>query len=142
MSEQERPVHASFSNKWQGLGSALPFLLVCDALAVLALSAGNVAVSWWIVTKGGAAHLSAFALAAALAMLGPAIAGVALGMMEVSAVYAGFGLSLLLVTMAFPLVPGIRQFLALDHGALKGWNGKQHPTVFGLGVVAVKRVAP
>ncbi len=76
------------------------------------------------------------------AMLGPAIAGVALGMMEVSAVYTGFGLSLLLVTLAFPLVPGIRHFLALDHGEVKGWYGRQHPAVFGLDGVTVQRGLP
>ncbi|MFC7419159.1 MFS transporter [Iodobacter arcticus] len=60
---------ASFSNKWQGLGHAFPFLLLCDVLAVLSLTTGSVTISWWIVTHGGAADLSIFGITAALTML-------------------------------------------------------------------------
>ncbi|MDW5417146.1 MFS transporter [Iodobacter sp. CM08] len=66
------------------------------------------------------------------AMLGPAIAGAALGVFEVSTVYAAFGFALLLVSISFPLVPGIQHFLSLDHNEVKGWYGKQHPELFGL----------
>ncbi|MCX7208013.1 MAG: MFS transporter [Proteobacteria bacterium] len=59
----------SFSRKWQGLGPAFPYLLLCDVLAVLSLSTGSVAISWWIVTEGGAADLSIFGIIAALTML-------------------------------------------------------------------------
>lgn len=72
-------------------------------------------------------------------MLGPAIAGMALGLLDVSAVYAAFGIGLLLVTLAFPLVPGIQHFLALDHGEVKGWYGRQHPAVFGLERISSQR---
>jgi MFS family permease len=65
-------------------------------------------------------------------MLGPAIAGIALGMLDISAVYAGFGICLLLISLLFPLVPGIQHFLALNHLEVKGWYGKQHPELFGL----------
>ncbi|MEJ2791840.1 MFS transporter [Iodobacter sp. LRB] len=60
---------SSFRNKWQGLGHAFPFLLLCDFLAVLSLTTGSVAISWWIVTHGGAADLSIFGITAALTML-------------------------------------------------------------------------
>ncbi|MBY0443791.1 MAG: MFS transporter, partial [Burkholderiales bacterium] len=71
-------------------------------------------------------------------MLGPAIAGIALGVLDISTVYAGFGASLLLIAMFFPLVPGIQHFLALDHFEVKGWYGKQHPELFGLNAVVCK----
>jgi hypothetical protein len=98
---------SQFNAKWHGLGHAFPFLLLCDVLAVLALSTGNVAISWWIVTKG------------------------------VGVVYAGFGVCLLLTTLTFPLVPGVKHFLGLDHTQVKDWYGKQHPAVFGLVTGAV-----
>lgn len=60
---------SSIRNKWQGLGHAFPFLLLCDFLAVLSLTTGSVAISWWIVTHGGAADLSIFGITAALTML-------------------------------------------------------------------------
>ncbi|STQ91276.1 MFS transporter [Iodobacter fluviatilis] len=60
---------SSFRNKWQNLGHAFPFLLLCDFLAVLSLTTGSVAISWWIVTHGGAADLSIFGITAALTML-------------------------------------------------------------------------
>ncbi|QBC45283.1 MFS transporter [Iodobacter fluviatilis] len=66
------------------------------------------------------------------AILGPAIAGAALGVFDVSTVYAAFGFALLLVSISFPLVPSIQHFLALDHHEVKGWYGKQHPELFGL----------
>ena len=55
--------------KWQGLGRAFSFLLLCDLLTVLAFSTGNVAISWWIVTKGGSADLSLFGVISSLVML-------------------------------------------------------------------------
>ena len=59
-----------------------------------------------------------------VALLRQALAGVALGMIEVSTVYTRFGLSLSLVTLAFPLLPGIQQCLARHRGAVTGWCGR------------------
>ena len=66
-------------------------------------------------------------------MVGPALAGVALGFLSIDVVYASFGAGLLLITLTFPLVPGIRHFLSLDHAEVKGWYGAEHPEAFGLG---------
>ncbi|STQ91277.1 MFS transporter [Iodobacter fluviatilis] len=63
-------------------------------------------------------------------MLGPAIAGLTLGFLDISAVYTSFGICLLLITMLFPLVPGIQHFLALDHTEVKDWYGKLYPELF------------
>ena len=62
-------VISTMRTKWHGMGSAFPFLLLCDALAVLSLTTGNVAISWWIVTTGGAFDISVFGVAASLTML-------------------------------------------------------------------------
>lgn len=64
------------------------------------------------------------------AMIGPAIAGMALSLTDIGHVYLGFGGALLAVTLSFPLLPGIRRFLALEHHEVKGWYGKQHPHLF------------
>jgi MFS family permease len=65
----EQFMSSKFHAKWQGLGRAFSFLLLCDLLTVLSFSTGNVAISWWIVTKGGASDLSLFGVTSALVML-------------------------------------------------------------------------
>jgi MFS family permease len=62
--------------------------------------------------------------------LGPAIAGAALAHWNVRAVYTTFGLLSAASGLGFYLVPGFRQFMALDHDAVDNWYGKTYPQVF------------
>lgn len=62
--------------------------------------------------------------------LGPALAGIALGHFPVGPVYIGFGLLEFLCAFGYYWVPRYREFLSLDHAAVKGWFGREYPAAF------------
>ena len=62
--------------------------------------------------------------------LGPAIAGVALTHWSVRIVYVVFGLLSAASALGFFLVPGFREFMALEHAEVDDWYGRTYPKVF------------
>lgn len=62
--------------------------------------------------------------------LGPAIAGIALLHWQLDTVYIAFGILAALTASAFVFVPRAREFLELDHHAVKDWYGREYPEVF------------
>jgi MFS family permease len=63
--------------------------------------------------------------------LGPALAGVLLTHLDTGQVYGVLGGGFLAGTLALRAVPGLGDFLALDHDAAKGWFARQHPAAYG-----------
>ena len=62
--------------------------------------------------------------------LGPAIAGVALTHWSVRVVYVVFGLLSAASALGFFLVPGFREFMALEHAEVDDWYGRMYPKIF------------
>ena len=64
------------------------------------------------------------------AMIGPALAGVALLHLPVGAVFVAFGLSGAFCTLGLSLVPGFREFMALGHEQVDNFYGRHFPHAF------------
>lgn len=62
--------------------------------------------------------------------LGPSLAGVLLLQHSVAEVYLLYGAALLLCALCYPLLPGYRAFLSMDHDAARNWYGRQYPAAF------------
>jgi MFS family permease len=62
--------------------------------------------------------------------LGPALAGIALAHWPVSTVYGVFALLGGFGALGLTLIPGFREFMALDHDAVNGWYQRMHPQAF------------
>ncbi len=65
--------------------------------------------------------------------LGPAMAGLLLLQHGVAEIYLVFGAGLLLLAACYPLLPGYRAFLSLDHDTARNWYGRQYPQAFEAG---------
>lgn len=65
------------------------------------------------------------------AAAGPALAGLALLQLEVSAVYIAFGLLSAVSALGFLLVPDFKTLMSLDHESVKDWYQRRHPELFG-----------
>ncbi|RQO58661.1 MFS transporter [Paucibacter sp. KBW04] len=55
--------------KTRSLGDAFRGLLLSEAMTILAMMVGHVAMPWWIVSHGGAPHLALYGVVAALSAL-------------------------------------------------------------------------
>ena len=62
--------------------------------------------------------------------VGPAVAGVALASASVRGVYLMFGLLSAASALGLFLIPGFREFMALDHDEVDNWYGRRYPQVF------------
>ena len=62
--------------------------------------------------------------------IGPALVGVALGHMSVTAVYALWGALMATCVLGFLLVPRLKEFFALGHDQIADWYQRQYPTIF------------
>ena len=62
--------------------------------------------------------------------LGPALVGVALSSLSVSAVYGSVGVLMAMCVMALALVPRLKEFLSLEHAEVVDWYSRQYPQVF------------
>ncbi|HEY9104330.1 MFS transporter [Chitinimonas sp.] len=62
--------------------------------------------------------------------LGPTLSGILLLQTSVAHVYLIYGAALLLCALCYPLLPGYRAFLSLDHDTARNWYGKQYPAAF------------
>ena len=52
----------SFLDRFNALGPAFRWLLLSDAQMLLAIMVGEVALPWWIATRGGAHHLAVYSV--------------------------------------------------------------------------------
>jgi hypothetical protein len=110
-------------------GGSFRWLLASDALTLLSMMVGQVALPWWIAQSGGAHDLAVFAVSMA-AMSFVAIAGVALAHAGVRTVYVAFGLASVVSALGFFLIPGLRAFMALEHDEVDNWYGRTYPKAF------------
>jgi len=64
------------------------------------------------------------------AMIGPALAGLALLRLPVAAVFVAFGLAGAFCALGLGLVPGFRAFMALEHEQVDNFYGRYFPQAF------------
>ncbi|WP_158021026.1 MFS transporter [Chromobacterium sphagni] len=62
-------MHTSLRQRLRGLPPGFHLLMLSDVLSGLAMGAGYVSISWWVVSKGGANDMAWFSSCTALVML-------------------------------------------------------------------------